>query len=286
MTRLAILSDIHGNLPALEAVMSDLAREGVDQVVVAGDLINCGPFSPEVVERVLGLGWAVIRGNNELYLLDYDTPRAPAHWNGYTLPPVLHRQLGGRLVGRIATWPDALTLRFRDAPTVRVIHGSPRSHFEGMSPLTTDDEIRAMLAGVEELTVIAGHTHLAMERQVGRWRVINPGTVGTPLDGTFEAQYAILEGGDDGWRVSFRRAAYDLAPVFAAFERWGFVEQTGVTGRLVVEEFRTARLHLLPFLRWSQAVAPDAPHDAALLERYLATADRWAYTPPEYHLNR
>jgi predicted phosphodiesterase len=286
MTRLAVLADIHGNLPALEAVLSDLARTEVDQVVVAGDLINGGPFSPEVVERVLGMGWAVIRGNNELYLLDYATPRAPAHWQSYTLPPVLHRQLGDRLVGRIAMWPDALTLRFRDAPTVRVVHGSPRSHFEGISRMTSDDEISAMLGGVEETTVIAAHTHLALERRVGRWQVINPGTVGTPLDGTFAAQYALLDGDGDGWRVSFRRISYDLAPVFTAFERWGFVAATGVTGQLVIEEFRTARLHVLPFLRWCQAVAPDAPHDETLLARYLATADRWAYTPPEYHLNR
>ena len=70
MTRLAVLADLHGNLPAFEAVRTDLAQFSVDRVVVAGDLINWGPSSAEVAARVLEAGWAVIRGNNEFYLLD------------------------------------------------------------------------------------------------------------------------------------------------------------------------------------------------------------------------
>ena len=71
MTQLAILSDIHGNLPALDAVLNDLAQFKVDQVVVAGDVINWGPFSAQVMERVTREGWPALRGNTEFYLLDY-----------------------------------------------------------------------------------------------------------------------------------------------------------------------------------------------------------------------
>src|SRR3972149_5518130 len=98
MTRLAILSDLHGNLPALEAVQQDLSRFQVDYVIVAGDVIDRGPFSVQVLERVTREGWAVIRGNAEFYLLDYGTPRAPAEWNDlslFPLHPTLHRQLNG-----------------------------------------------------------------------------------------------------------------------------------------------------------------------------------------------
>src|SRR5690242_4951955 len=97
MTRLAILSDIHGNLPALEAVIQDLDQFQVDHVIVAGDVINWGPFSAQVVERVVREGWAVIRGNNEFYLLDYNTPRAPRLWQSddWPLLPWLHAQLAG-----------------------------------------------------------------------------------------------------------------------------------------------------------------------------------------------
>ena len=88
MTTLAILADIHGNMPALEAVIQDLRQVAVDHVVVAGDCINWGPFSQEVVERIAREAWAVIRGNNEFYLLDYQTGRA-RHLPGAPLTPDL-----------------------------------------------------------------------------------------------------------------------------------------------------------------------------------------------------
>jgi predicted phosphodiesterase len=122
MTRLAILADIHGNLPALEAVLQDLSQFKMDHVIVAGDVINWGPFSAQVMERVTREGWAVIRGNNEFYVLDYNTPRAPSEWEEYSLLPWLHGQLNGHWRNVIAAWPDA--------PPLRVVHGSPRSPWD------------------------------------------------------------------------------------------------------------------------------------------------------------
>ena len=89
MTRLAVLADIHGNLPALEAVSMDMAQFEVDHVVVAGDSVNVGPFSREVLKLVSERNWATIRGNNAFYVLDYQTPRMPEHWSAFTLPPWL-----------------------------------------------------------------------------------------------------------------------------------------------------------------------------------------------------
>ena len=87
MTRLALLADIHGNLPALEAVIEDMAQFAVDHVVVAGDSVNWGPCSRQVMEIITERAWALIRGNNELYVLDHDTERAPPHWASFTMPP-------------------------------------------------------------------------------------------------------------------------------------------------------------------------------------------------------
>jgi predicted phosphodiesterase len=287
MTRLAVLADIHGNLPALEAILDDLAGRRVDQVVVAGDVINWGPFSEGVLERIAREGWAVLRGNHEFYLLDYDTPRAPALWADparFPLLPRLRRELGGRWQSRIAAWPDTLRLCFPDAPPLRVVHGSPRSPWEGVSH-TADDRAAAMLAGVEEETVVAGHTHRAVDRAVGRWRILNPGSAGVPLDGCFSASYLLLDGDADGWRPTFRRVPFDYAPLFAEFERGRFVEECGVIGWLVREEFRTARLQIVPFLRWRAACCPDAPLSLDLLDAY-AQIDPWDYTPAGFQINR
>lgn len=287
MTHLAILSDIHGNLSALETVLADMAQFQVDHVIVAGDVINWGPFSAEVMERVTSEGWAVIRGNNEFYLIDYQTPRAPREWNDatqWTMLPWLHRQLNGRWRHVIAAWPDSLCLRFPDAPPIRVVHGTPRSAWESIFPAVSEAEANGLLTGVEETTVIAGHSHLAMDRQVGRWHILNPGSVGTPLHGIHEATYMLLEGREEGWQATLRRVPLDPTPVIQAFERQGFIDECGIIGHFVIEEYKTARLHLLPFLKWRQATCPTAPFHISLLDIY-ASIDPWDYTPSPYCVN-
>lgn len=253
-------------------------------MIVAGDVVNWGPFSAQVMERVVREGWAVIRGNNEFYLLDYNTPRAPADWNGYALLPWLHRQLNGRWSNVIAAWPDALSLRFPDAPPLRVVHGSPRSAWEPIYSISTAEEIETMLAGVEETTLVAAHTHLALDRRVGRWHILNPGSVGGPLDGTFCARYLLLDGDAQGWTPTFRSVTFDYGPIYQEFERQHFVEECGVIGQLVIEEFKTARLQVHPFNHWRAACRPDAPLDLALLDEF-SKINKWDYTPLAYHVN-
>jgi predicted phosphodiesterase len=281
MTRLAVLADIHGNLPALEAVRADMANSLVDQVVVAGDVINWGPFSPQVLEIVHRERWPVIRGNNEYYLLEHRTPREPPQWRGYTMLPWLRAQLWGRWQTAIAAWPDELSLRFPDAPPIRVFHGRPGDPWRGLHPLLGGDEIGRLLGAVEEPAVIGGHTHLPMSRRSGRWHLLNPGSVGVPLDGRQLASYMILDGDADGWRPTFRRVPYDAAPLYAEFERQRFVEQCGPIASLVVKEFETARLWVMPFLTWRAEHAADQPDSYELVEAFLA-ADVRAYWPPEY----
>ena len=284
MTRLAILSDIHGNLPALNAVLRDIDQFHVNHVIVAGDAVNWGPFSTQVMERITRGGFATIRGNNELYLTDYDTPRAPAHWKNYTIPPWTLNQLGDQWRNVIAAWPDTLTLRFPDAPAVRVVHGAPRSAWQAMFPTTDDADIANMLGEVEETTVIAAHTHLAMDRQVGHWHIVNPGTVGLPLYGIFGATYMLLDGDARGWRSTPRHVPFNYDPIFEEFERLEFVAACGVVGHLAIEEYRTARLHVFPFIRWHQECYPSAPQTMALLEPF-SKVNKWDYTDPAYHVN-
>jgi predicted phosphodiesterase len=270
MTRLAILADIHANLPALEAVIADMAPFNVDHVIVAGDIINWGPFSLEVVERITSLGWGLIRGNHEYYLLDYGTPRAPDIWKTFDTPRWLNDQLGGRWKKVIAAWPESLSLRYPDAPLVRVFHATPRDIRAGIYDLSTDAEIAAILDGVDEPFVVFGHTHLRMNRQVGHWRLFNPGSVGAPLDAIPGANYLILDGDADGWQPTFRRVAYDSTPNLAAFEEQNIIEHLGSTGVLLMEEYRRARPYVYPFNEWCRKHHPDEPHTVALAERFLA----------------
>lgn len=286
--RLAVLADLHGNLPALEAVLADLAPLAVDQVIVAGDVINWGPFSPQVVERVVAGGWPVVRGNNEYYLLDYQTPRAPAAWSDHErwpLLPWLQRQLAGSAHQHIAAWPDSLSLRYPGTPPIRVVHGTPRSHSEPLYPIafSSDAEVTEMLAGVPEPVVIAGHTHIPLDRTVGPWRIFNPGSVGVPLHGERCASYLILESQAGTWQPTFRSVPLDPAPVLAEFARQSFEAQCGVIGRLVMDEFVTARLELHPFVVWREQTCPERPLGAELLAEWQRV-DQRPFILPAYRL--
>jgi predicted phosphodiesterase len=283
MTRLAVLADIHSNLPALEAVLADMEPFEVDRIIVAGDIVNWGAFSAQVMDCLAALNCAFIRGNNELYLTDMGTSRAPAHWQRFTVPPFTIKQLGSRWINVIATWPDSLSLRFPDAPAIRVVHGSPRSAFEGIFPEVSESEFETMMQGVEETTMIAAHTHLLVDRQIGRWHLLNPGSVGNPLDGKLSASYLILDGAQNGWRGTHRRVAFDVDRVFQEFERTRFIEHCGVIGQLVVEEYRSARVEVYPFLVWLNATHPGEPESMELLDAYRKV-NKLDYTPLHYKI--
>ena len=287
LTKLAILSDIHGNLPALQAVMADLRKFDVNHVIVAGDVINFGPFSNQTARIVIENNWPVIRGNNEFFLVDYGTPRAPAEWSDpLQFAPIawLNRQFDLELKKKIATWPDALNLRFSDAPPVHVFHGTPHDPWDSIYWTLTDEEIENLLSGVEASFVVCGHTHLPMDRQTGKWRVFNPGSVGVPLDGIFSASYMILDGNAEGWKPTFRRIPFDYEAVFREFEASGYNQDAGPIGRLTVEMYRRAR-PMLGFLRWHEKHRPGSPLTFELVEEFLAHANWWEFAHSAYLIN-
>jgi predicted phosphodiesterase len=285
MTRIAVLADIHGNMPALTAVERDMQHYTLDAVVVAGDLINLGPHSLEVAEHIVSRGWPLIRGNHELYLVDYGTPRAAANWDEFPPIPRLQRLFSPAWRARIAAWPDTLCLRFADAPPLRILHGTAQSAIQGIFPTMTDAQIAQELAGLHEQAVVVAHTHLALSRRAGGLHVINPGSVGWPFDGRPGASYAVLEGNGEGWKVNVRRVEYDASALLAAFEQLHFVEECGLIGALLVEECRTHRPRVYPFRRWCEQARPGQPITPALLEEFRY-ADIWRYITPAYHLNR
>ena len=286
MTRLAILSDVHGNLPALEAVIDDMAQFQPDHVVVAGDLINVGPFSAQVMQRIHDLGWATIRGNHEYYLLEHDTPRAPESRRRWITLPLLYDQLKGRWYNTIAAMPDELTLQYPDGPPIRVMHGTPGNPFNALGRKSTDDEVRQMLNGIEEPTVISGHYHLSFEHHVDGWHSLNPGSLGVPLDGLQDANYLILDSAGDHWQPTFRRVPVDYAPLFAEFERQQFVEKCGAIGYLIVQQFHHARTVIASFDRWHKATCPDEPTTIPLVDEFLDSGDLWQYVAPHYRYNQ
>lgn len=218
MMRVAALYDIHGNLPALEAVLQEVRQAGVDQVVVGGDVVP-GPMPRETLRRLLDpdLPTHFIYGNGELAML---AQMAGARTGSVTYwgttsgarPPEsiveIYRWTAAQLQSEfepvLARWPKTLQLEIDGLGQVLFCHATPRSETEGFTRLTAEDRLLPLFEPLHVAVVVCGHTHMQFDRRVGRTRVVNAGSVGAPFGEP--GAYWLLLGPD----VQLRRTLYDL----------------------------------------------------------------------------
>ncbi|GIV95643.1 MAG: metallophosphoesterase [Herpetosiphonaceae bacterium] len=268
--RLAILSDIHGNLPAFEAALEHLARQQVDQLVIAGDIVNGAPDSRRCYELARSLHCPILRGNHERYVAHFGGPHASPHWGTEQFAPL--RWTVAQLSAEQREQLGALPLSYRppDSPGLLIVHASARSDYDQVLAYTPDEQLEEMFCGVEEQLIVRAHAHLPQVRLWGRRRILTTGSVGLSLDGNPQAQYLILEQRRDGWHATHHAVPYDLDAVARRFYDTGYLEATGPIGRLFLREVMTATFQIVPFLRayerWS-AHEPISLSEA--LERFL-----------------
>jgi predicted phosphodiesterase len=197
----ALLYDVHGNLPALEAVLADARDAGARAWVLGGDYALFGGWPAETVARLRELEPAIwIRGNGERWTADpTDAPDQPLIQHAIG---AARAALGYEVVADLA----ALPAQAARGDTL-ICHGSPISDVRSFMPAPADDE-RELLSGVTQRRLVFGHTHLPFRRLAGRVELVNPGSVGMPFDGDTRAAYALVR--EDG-AIEHRRVAYDHA---------------------------------------------------------------------------
>jgi predicted phosphodiesterase len=214
--RIAVLADIHGNLPALDAVLRDVDGAGVDRIVVLGDIAG-GPMPAETLDRLAGLGDRVVwvHGNGERELLagfDGVVPEGPA---GETVAACVPR-LGERHRNLIADLPLTVTLDVDGLGPTLFCHATPRRDDEFVLVDSPISRWQQALHGVTEQLVLCGHTHMPFDRLVDRRRVVNPGSVGMAY-GPPGAYWALL-----GPTVELRRTPYDARAAAAQLVAGGY----------------------------------------------------------------
>ena len=205
--RVAALYDVHGNLPALEAVLADLAATPPDAIVVGGDVV-WGPFPAECVALLRGVGARFLAGNCEREVLtgDSDADR----WCGERLDEDLRAEIAG--------WPATIELDLDVLGHVLFCHATPRSDDEIITTLTPDGAVAEALAGAAADVVVCGHTHVQTDRTVvGAPRLVNAGSVGLPCEGTHGAFWVVLDGG-----VELRRTEYAVEAALTRLATPGF----------------------------------------------------------------
>ncbi len=256
MPRVAVLSDIHGNVPALEAVLEDVRIQQPDEVLVGGDLVGRGPQGSAVVRRIRALGWATIRGNHEDYLLDFRYRKVPERWlhdPEWSASRWMAAELGSDDVELIDSLPFSTASRL--APGLRLVHGSPRSNREGIGPWSSERRMDEHLASIDEPLLVCAHTHRPLVRELASGTVVNVGSVGLPFNRDRRAQYALFEppaGEGDRWHVELRQVPYDVEETLRVYDDSGFLERGGITARLLRIELEHAAPVLVPFMEWAK----------------------------------
>ncbi|MBV9790339.1 MAG: metallophosphoesterase family protein [Chloroflexi bacterium] len=221
--RIGLISDIHGNLVALETVLADLEAQAVDQIICLGDTVATGPQPHATLERLRALNCPVVMGNTDEWLLDPpavspkpDLIQAIDHW--------CVAQLSAEDLAFLRSFQPTIAVELGPGMTLLCVHGSPRSNIERIEATTSDEQLSAILAEESAQVIASGHTHVQMLRRYQDRLLINPGSVGMPFEhdsaGAIRnppwAEYGLLSYHDGHLSIELRRVPLDLQAVIQA----------------------------------------------------------------------
>jgi predicted phosphodiesterase len=237
--RLAFLGDIHGNLPALEAALSDLTEQAPDGVYLLGDLVNRCPWNNEVMSLLDDRDWPGIQGNHDLVIGNLNTPASRPPFTARDRFPIIYwtwHQLETKYIEVLRLLPPDLVVAIENTPAIHLFHGVPNNPFVGIYPETDADHIAETFAPFTEPVFVCAHTHRPLHRTIEGKRVLNGGSIGLPYNGDPRAQYLVLDlvnrRGDAVWEPTFRLVDYDRSHVPDAFAHSGMLNQAGPLAEL------------------------------------------------------
>lgn len=279
--RIAVLADIHGNLPALQAVLADLGQVKPDLIVVNGDFVNRGPSNRQVIERLWDLEaehggvWFTLGNHDDLVLkwaqrdpslADlYDDPLfVPAGWAAAQLGQS-HLDWIDTLPFQVAADGDGvygleMAEGIGQKLFLRVAHGSPRHYREGYDDHQSLDVLSEIASDYPARLLVGSHTHRPFMYGLEHSLFLNSGAVGAPFNGDTRAQYMVIEGGENHIQVDFRQIPYNLEAALRDFQTSGLLEEGGLGAQLFQLELRLGRSFLTPFWMW--ASKQGLPRDA------------------------
>jgi putative phosphoesterase len=228
--RTAIISDIHGNLSAFDAVLTDLSAAGINRLICLGDVAATGPQPREVIERLRALNCPVVMGNADEWLLnpqpsataDEDTRRFEA------IDQWCISQLRPEDLDFVRTFRPTIEIGLGGGSSLIAFHGSPRSNTEQILATLPDEALEIALAGSQADVLAGGHTHVQMSRRYQTSLIINPGSVGLPYEQTGStirnphwAEYAVIEAEAQHLSVILKRVDYDVTPTIEVAQKSG-----------------------------------------------------------------
>jgi len=221
--KVALIGDVHANLPALEAVLAHAREQNVEAIWNVGDFVGYGPFPDEVVQLLRQQDVLSIVGNYDLKVLKFkekkDKWRKSKPYEKYLAFKWAYEQLSKKNRKYLRFLTQEIRMRVKGWH-ILLTHGSPASNEEHLTPDTPDDRLRELAQMAQADVIICGHSHQPFVRQVDGIWFINTGSVGRPDDGDPRACYAILEITRENLAVQHYRIAYDVARAVAAIQEY------------------------------------------------------------------
>jgi predicted phosphodiesterase len=218
--RVAVLADIHGNLPALEAVLEDIKRQSPDMICAAGDLALRGPYPAETVDCLEDACDSLLMGNTDCYLAgNYlgGAYREADHWKSELLAWT-RDQLGPARTKRLGELPFSTRFSPRKGQDLFVCHANPRNLEESIEPTLDDHLLRRFLGNLDAAAVAFGHLHFPYRRRVGRLVIADVASAGIPRDGDLRPAWGLFTFTPRGWRVQIRRVRYPVRKATQALQ--------------------------------------------------------------------
>ncbi|MDH5183151.1 MAG: metallophosphatase family protein [Gammaproteobacteria bacterium] len=251
--KIIVLSDVHGNLPALEVVLNEVERRAPDMLVVNGDLVNRGPNSLACLQLLQEQSCMVhfVRGNHESFTLEAQQQRLDKQDNLYSLHQFAQwtaSQLGDEALKFISSWQKNIDISELDGgSSFHITHGSRLGERDGISATTPDNRLMDKLGSHRDLFV-ASHTHKAMMKVFQGRIIVNTGSVGQPLDDDERASFAEFTYSATGWHVEPIRLAYDRQRALQDYSTSGFISQAGPMPVLIYCEHRLSTMCVGPMM--------------------------------------
>jgi len=262
--RYAVISDIHGNLEALNAVLLDMKSKNIDKIICIGDISNAGPFPRQCFDLVYKVSDYLIRGNHELYSLGVrseDNSESSARWSSLNW---CNDELGKENIKILKNLKDNLVIK--ELSDIEFFHASPLTEFNGFNTYSDNFKIKELLKGFERKYLIAGHTHESFIKKAKNTTIVNPGSVGMSFNGV-NANYLIIEK-TDVYSFSLQSVSYDYKKAIYDYKDTMVLKDKGHISKIFAYQLSDTEPMVMTFIKEVQKYANDRnlSYDQAYLE--------------------
>ena len=260
---IALIADIHGLLPPLKAVLTEIQSNPPEEIIVAGDFLG-GPQPREVLTCLLSLTPRFILGNGEINMLKMLRGSAPSTWwthRQFDMGRWIYNNLDDKVFTFLAGLMEQMVVTSCGCPPLRVVHGAPWDVNHLIFPDENPQDLTRALMMIPEKLLVFAHNHLPGIYHSNGKLALNPGSVGNNLNGDTRASYATLTWRGGGWQPKLHYVAYDLSSVVQIFRETGFLEENRPLARAFLESILTGENTAGEYISFANQMAKASGYD-------------------------